>query len=65
MLLDIIHRPIYFSKHNVSETGLFLRLQVKPTQLGPVDRASPYLRVPIPAPSWVYKASTSQTICES
>jgi hypothetical protein len=21
MLLDIIHRPVYFSKHNVSETG--------------------------------------------
>jgi hypothetical protein len=25
----------YFSKHNVSETGFCLRLQVKPTQLGP------------------------------
>jgi hypothetical protein len=37
-------RPVYFSKHRVSETGFCLRLQVKPTQLGPVDRASPYLR---------------------
>jgi hypothetical protein len=40
-------RPDYFSKHNVSETGFCLRLQVKPTQLGPIDRASPYLRTSI------------------
>jgi hypothetical protein len=31
-------------KHNVSETGFCLRPQVKPTLLGPIDRASPYLR---------------------
>jgi hypothetical protein len=43
MFLDIIHRlvfirkhrPVYFSKHNVSETGFSLRLQVKPTIKGP------------------------------
>jgi hypothetical protein len=34
--------PVYFSKH-VSETGFCLRLLVKPIQLGPIDRASPYL----------------------
>jgi hypothetical protein len=39
-----------FSKHNVSETGFCLRLQVEPTRLGPVNRASPYLRTPMPAP---------------
>jgi hypothetical protein len=52
MFLDIIHRfvfclkchPVYISKHNVSETGVCLRPQVKPTQLGPIDRVSPYLR---------------------
>jgi hypothetical protein len=44
MSLDIIHRPIYITKHNVSETGFCLRLQVKSTQLGPIDRVSPYLR---------------------
>jgi hypothetical protein len=51
MFLDIIHRPVfiwkhrpvYISKHNVSETGFCLRFQVKPTQLSPIDRASPYL----------------------
>jgi hypothetical protein len=32
--------------HNVSKTGFCLRLQVQPTQLGPIDRASPYLRTP-------------------
>jgi hypothetical protein len=38
MFLDIIHRPVYFSKHNVTETGFSRRLQVKPTQLGQIDR---------------------------
>jgi hypothetical protein len=33
-------RPVSLSKHNVSETGFCLRLQVRPTQLGPVDRAT-------------------------
>jgi hypothetical protein len=50
--LDIIHRlvfclkrrPVYISKHDVSETGFYLRPQVKPTQLGPTDRASPRLQ---------------------
>jgi hypothetical protein len=38
-------RPVSLSKHNVSETGFCLRLQVKTTQLGPIDRANPYLCV--------------------
>jgi hypothetical protein len=42
--LYLKHRPVYFSKHNVSEIGFCLRLQVKPTLLGPIDRPSPYLR---------------------
>jgi hypothetical protein len=52
MFLDIIHhpvfiwknRPVYFSKHKVSETGFCLRLWVKPTHLSPINRASPYFR---------------------
>jgi hypothetical protein len=43
---------VYFSNHNVSETGFRLHLQVKPTQLGPIDRASPYLWTPVPASRW-------------
>jgi hypothetical protein len=51
MFLDIIRRPVfilkhcpvYITKHNVSETGFCLRLQVKPIQLGRIDRPSPYL----------------------
>jgi hypothetical protein len=39
-------RP-FFKKHNVSETGFCLRPQVKPTQLDPIYRASPYLRNPV------------------
>jgi hypothetical protein len=33
-----------FKTHSISETGFCLRLQVFPPQLGPIDRASPYLR---------------------
>jgi hypothetical protein len=52
MFLDIIqlfskNRPVHFSKHNISETGICSHPQVKPTQLDPRDRASPYLRTPI------------------
>jgi hypothetical protein len=32
VFLDMIHRPVLF-KHNISETGFCLRLQVEPTQL--------------------------------
>jgi hypothetical protein len=35
--------PVYISKHNFSETGFYLRLQVKPTQLGPIDRVNSHL----------------------
>jgi hypothetical protein len=40
-VLDIIYRPMFYLKLNVSETGFCLRLQVEPTQLRPIDRASP------------------------
>jgi hypothetical protein len=53
------HRPVYISKHNVSETGFRLRPQMERTQLGPIDRASPYLRTPAPTPDRVYKLSTN------
>jgi hypothetical protein len=32
----------FYLKHNVSETGFGLRLQVETTQLGRIDRVSPY-----------------------
>jgi hypothetical protein len=44
MFLDIIHRPVFSSKHNVSEIEFCLCLQVEPTQVFPMDRATPYLR---------------------
>jgi hypothetical protein len=43
LLLNNIHPPVYVLKHNDSETGLCLRPQVKPTLLGPISKASPYL----------------------
>jgi hypothetical protein len=38
-MLDIIHRPIFYLKHNNSEKGFCLYLEVEHTQLGPIDRA--------------------------
>jgi hypothetical protein len=42
---------LYFIKHDVSETGFCLRLQVDPTQMGPIERASLRLRTPPTAAS--------------
>jgi hypothetical protein len=45
------HNPLfcfYLKYTKVAEIGLCLRLQVEPTQLGSIDRASPYLRTPAP-----------------
>jgi hypothetical protein len=44
VFLDIIHPPVLFKTHNVSETGICLRLRVEPTQLGSIDRDSPCLQ---------------------
>jgi hypothetical protein len=59
MFLDIIHRSVLYLKHNVSETGFRLHLQVEPTQFGPIDRASASLRTPAPTQDSVYKPSTA------
>jgi hypothetical protein len=39
-ILDIMHRPVFYLKHDVSETGFCLRLQVEPTQLCAIAKAS-------------------------
>jgi hypothetical protein len=36
-VLDIIHRPVIYSGHTVSENGFCLRLQVEPTQFYLID----------------------------
>jgi hypothetical protein len=38
--MDIIHRPVFRLKHDVTETGVCLRLQVEPIHLGPVEIVS-------------------------
>jgi hypothetical protein len=38
MFVDIIHSPAFYLTHNVSEAGGCFHAQVKPTQLGPIDR---------------------------
>jgi hypothetical protein len=43
-ILDIIHRTVFYLKHDVSE--FYHSLQVEPTQLSTIDRASPRLRTP-------------------
>jgi hypothetical protein len=62
-----LHYPSshFYLKHNVSKTGFCLHLQVKRTPLGPIDRASPYLRTPAPIQDRVYRPSKAQTICKS
>jgi hypothetical protein len=39
-ILDIIHRPVFYLKLKVSETGFCVRLQVEPIPFCPLERAS-------------------------
>lgn len=48
VFLDIIHvlflfktSSCFYLKHDISENGFFLSLQVEPTRMDPTDRASP------------------------
>jgi hypothetical protein len=56
---------LLFKTDNVWGTALCLRPQVEPTQLGPTDRSSPYLRTPAPTQGRLHKPSTAQIIRES
>jgi hypothetical protein len=40
MIVDIIHCPVFYLKPDVSKTGIYLHLQVEPTQFGPINIAS-------------------------
>jgi hypothetical protein len=47
IILDIIHRPAFYLKHDRSETGFCLRFQVKPLQFfGDRDYEKLYLMGP-------------------
>jgi hypothetical protein len=46
-ILDIIHDPVFYVKHDVSEIGFCLRLQAELTQVGPTDKGILYLRTPL------------------
>lgn len=37
---DITHHPVLYVKHDVSETGVCLRLKLKPTRLGTTVRTN-------------------------
>jgi hypothetical protein len=39
-ILDIIHRLVFYLKHDVSEAGFCLRLQTEPTQMGLIEEPS-------------------------
>jgi hypothetical protein len=46
-VLDIIHHPaFYLKKNSILETGFYLHLQMEPTQMGPIERASLCLWTP-------------------
>jgi hypothetical protein len=36
-ITDIVHRLVFYLKHEVSETGFCLRLQEESTKLGPIE----------------------------
>jgi hypothetical protein len=38
-----IHRPVFYLKQDISGTEFCLRLQLEPTRLGPLNRASLFL----------------------
>jgi hypothetical protein len=40
---DIIHRPVFYLKHDILETGFCLQTEL--TQVGPVERAGLCLRI--------------------
>jgi hypothetical protein len=42
--LDIIHRPLFYLKHDVSETVFCFLLEVVPNQMSPIERSSHCLR---------------------
>jgi hypothetical protein len=44
IILDSIQRPVFYLKHDVSETEFCLRRQMEPSQMGPIKRASLFLR---------------------
>jgi hypothetical protein len=38
-ILNTINRPVFYLKHDVSETGVCLCLQAELAQIGPIERA--------------------------
>jgi hypothetical protein len=58
-ILDIIHRPTSYLKHDFSETGFYSRLQVAYTQLDLINRASLYLDQEIET-TFIYGAQMSR-----
>jgi hypothetical protein len=61
----ILSFVLFLLTPNIPETGFRLCLQVEPTQMSPIDRASPYLRTLAPTQDRVHKGSTVQAICKS
>jgi hypothetical protein len=45
-ILDIVHRPVTYLKHDISETGFCVRLQVEASKLGLIERDSLCVRTP-------------------
>jgi hypothetical protein len=64
-ILDIIHRPVFYLKHGVSETEFCLQHQVERTQVAPIDRARLCLPDTSNNTNRIYKANTTQTTNES
>jgi hypothetical protein len=62
-ILDNFHHPVFYLKHGVLKTRFCLRLQVEPTQLGPIARASLSLRTPVVEAEINLRPTVSRPVC--
>jgi hypothetical protein len=60
-ILNVIHQPDFYLKHDVSEVQFCLRLQVESTQVGTIEKASLSSPDTSSNTNRVYEANTTQT----
>jgi hypothetical protein len=65
IILHIVYRPVFYLKHDVSETWFCLRLEMVWTQLSPIGRDSLSLRTSAPTPHRVYNTNQQRPLSSS
>jgi hypothetical protein len=59
VFLDVIHGPGFYFKRRFGDWIQSPSSGKEPTQLGPIDRATPYLRTPAPTQDRIFKPSAT------